>query len=158
MKEEKTIKTVLRNEPHCTLLMFLKWCLLPRSLAQTWAMSISYEMSQQTVTCLCNCNLELFLLSPNFGGFSPESIQWFIEDQSFLRSYNFAPPPVSKLSRLVSLPVFRGLKLLRERGGRGRSQIKRPGESLVIYKSFNTPWFASSLTLQLALHRFRTFC
>ncbi len=136
--KEKTVKTALRTESRCTLLMFLKWCLLPRSLAQTWAMSISYEISQQTGTCLCNCNLELFLLSPNFGGFSPESIQWFVEDQSFLRSYNLAPPLVSKLSLLVSLPVCRGLKLLRN-GGKGEepnhTTKRMPGHLQIIQYS-----------------------
>ncbi len=43
---------------------------------------------------------------------NPEGIEWFIEDQAFLLSYNSAPrppspSPVSKLSLFLSLPVCR---------------------------------------------------
>ncbi len=51
------------------------------------------------------------------------------------------PPlsPVSKLSLFLTLPVYRPSSLLMGEGF-GRSQIIRPRESLVLYKSFNTFW------------------
>jgi hypothetical protein len=76
-----------------------------------------------------------------------EYIEWFIEDQAFLRSYDSIPSPppfspVSKLSLLfLSLPVCRRSSLLTDEGdGEGvgaRSQIIRPRESLGLYKSLN---------------------
>ncbi len=51
-------------------------------------------------------------------------IEWFIENQAFLRTYALAPPrpppppsPLSKLSLFLSLPVCRRSSLLTERGG-----------------------------------------
>ncbi len=72
-----------------------------------------------------------------------ESIEWFIECQAFLRSYD--PPPLrsaSCLSFLVFMCVA-GPDYWGERGGRrGRawSRILRPQESLALFKSFNTLW------------------
>jgi hypothetical protein len=49
------------------------------------------------------------------------------------------PSPISTLSIFLSLPVCRRSRFLtREGRGWGRSQIIRWGESLVLYKSFNT--------------------
>jgi hypothetical protein len=80
-----------------------------------------------------------------------ESIELFIKDQASSSSYDLAPhptstppSPVSKLSLFISLPVCRWSSLLTGKGvGRwwGRSQIIRPRESLVLYKSFCTPWY-----------------
>ncbi len=55
-----------------------------------------------------------------------ESIEWFIEDQAFLRSYDSAPRPPSSVA---------GRAYWREGGeGGARSQIMRPRESLAICK------------------------
>ncbi len=64
--------------------------------------------------------------------FLPDSIQLFIEDQAFLRSYGSTPPtpPVSNLSLFLSLPVHRRL-LGCGGGGWARSRTQRPRESLV---------------------------
>ncbi len=78
-----------------------------------------------------------------------DSIEWFIEDQAFLRSYDSAPFPPSTLpfssARCLSFSVLMriaGRAYWRERGdgGRGwaRSQIIRSRKSLALYKSFNT--------------------
>ncbi len=58
---------------------------------------------------------------------SPESIEWFIEGQAFLRSHDLAPPPVCNLSLFHSLPVCsRSSLLTRERGeGRGTKSCDR---------------------------------
>ncbi len=92
----------------------------------------------------------LYYLHPKGIRVKPESIQWFIEDQAFSRSYDFdlAPSqPSSPLShqQVVSLShssCASPVELTDGRGGRGwwRSQIIRPRESLVLYKSFNTLW------------------
>jgi hypothetical protein len=58
---------------------------------------------------------------------SPESFEWFIGGQAFLRSHDLAPPPVSNLSLFLSLPVCsRSSLLTRERGeGRGTKSCDR---------------------------------
>jgi hypothetical protein len=81
-------------------------------------------------------------------GVGEKSIEWFTEDQAFLRSYDSAPrlppspPPLSviKWPLFLSHPACRGSSLLTGEGGRrrGRSQIRRPRESLALYKSFNS--------------------
>ncbi len=67
-----------------------------------------------------------------------ESIECFIEDPAFLRSYDSAPPsPLPHpplLSLIMSLPDGRGGRRL------ARSQIIRPWESLALYISINTRW------------------
>ncbi len=94
-------------------------------LAVRWAPLMYFSLPMYMCTC------------------AAESIEWFIEDQAFLRSYDSAPrPPPSPLSRqqlvsLFSLPVCPG------RAYR-RSQIIRPQECLVLCKSFNTLWGAVS--------------
>ncbi len=58
----------------------------------------------------------------------------------------FLPSPVSNLSLFLSLAVCRRSTLLKAvTGGEGwaRSQIRRPRECLVLYKSFNTLCFFS---------------
>ncbi len=77
----------------------------------------------------------------------PEGIQCFIEEQSFSPSYDLgAPPPpptspVSKLDGRYTGRTSKGDNLMTGKRGRGwgRSQIVRRQESLVLYKSFNTP-------------------
>ncbi len=56
------------------------------------------------------------------------------------------PPPVSKFSLFPSLPVCPRSSLPQEGGGEavGRSQIIRQRVSLLLYKSFNTPWYVHS--------------
>ncbi len=61
---------------------------------------------------------------------SPESIEWFIEVQAFLRSYDSAtrplsppPTPVSKLSQFLGLSVPRRSSFWRERGGGGGAKL-----------------------------------
>jgi hypothetical protein len=77
----------------------------------------------------------------------PEGIQWFIEEQAYSPSYDLAahpPPPTSPVSKLDGRYTGRLRKednLMTGKRGRGcgRSQIVRRRESLVLYKSFNTP-------------------
>jgi hypothetical protein len=58
----------------------------------------------------------------------------FLAKARFGSSATLLSPPVSKLDR-------QNTGRLRKRdGGRGRSQIIRQRESLVLYKSFNTLW------------------
>jgi hypothetical protein len=83
---------------------------------------------------------------------SPESIEWFIEDQAFLRSYDSAPRPPHYLLSPVSRQQVASLsqsscvspvELTDGKGGeRGWawSWIKLPQESLDLYKSFITLW------------------
>jgi hypothetical protein len=73
-----------------------------------------------------------------------ERMEWFVEDQAFLRFHARPPPPlpVSKLYLFISLSVCRRSSLLTGGGGgwkRGRawSRIIRAQESLGFYKSFN---------------------
>ncbi len=77
----------------------------------------------------------------------PQSIEWFIENQAFLRTYDLAPrpppsppPPVSKLYICLCLFLCLASRTYwRERGkGASESQIIRPRESLALYKLFNT--------------------
>ncbi len=95
---------------------------------------------EQLITVQCRMPMH-----PHFYSYATESIGRFIEDQAFSRSYELAPPPprpplpsASCLSFSVFLCVS-GCAYWRERGrGWGRSQIIRPQESPVFYKSFNT--------------------
>ncbi len=82
------------------------------------------------------------------GGRRTQSIEWFIEDHAFSQTYDLASCPSPHLSS-VSMLDQRYTRRLRKRDnfqswdeGRGkvRSQIVRPQESLILYKSFNTPW------------------
>jgi hypothetical protein len=76
-----------------------------------------------------------------------ESIEWFTEDQAFSRSYDSTPcpmpTPLISLSRQYAWPATHR-KTDNERhfadgkGGRARSRIIKPQESLALYKSFNT--------------------
>ncbi len=65
----------------------------------------------------------------------PESVEWFIEDQAFLRLYESAPHPTPFLCAA-------GRAYWLERGDRGwaRRQITRRREILALHKSFNTLW------------------
>ncbi len=80
------------------------------------------------------CQFMSYSVSP-----PPVSIEWFIEDQAFFRSYCSAPrpppspSPFSKLSLFLSLPVCRRSSLLT-----GWAISIRRRESLALYKSFNT--------------------
>jgi hypothetical protein len=60
------------------------------------------------------------------------AVVWFVSSP---------PPPVSKLSLFLSLPVCLRSSLL-QKGDRGRAKslIKRPRERLALYKPFNTFW------------------
>jgi hypothetical protein len=71
-----------------------------------------------------------------------ESFQWFIEGQAFSSSYNLLPNPHS-CHQVVSLSQFFFLCVIGRscRGERGRGQIIRQRESLVLYKSFNSLWY-----------------
>ncbi len=96
-------------------------------------------------------------LKPHSQTFSNRNISWFTEDQAFFLAFlwfgssptPFFPPPVSKLSLWLGLPVCRRSGLLTEEGGRGwaRSQIIRSRKSLALYKSFNTVLFQPSVPL-----------
>ncbi len=75
-----------------------------------------------------------------------ESIEWFVEDQTFSPLYDLAPPhplspPVIKLSLFLSHLVGRRTEVIDWRGRRGwgRSKIIRLRESLDLYKLFKTP-------------------
>ncbi len=75
---------------------------------------------------------------------SPESVEWFIEDQAFLPSFDLTPLPpypVCNLSLFLTLLGVVARAYWRERGrGWERSQIIRRRESLVLYTSLNTLW------------------
>ncbi len=77
-------------------------------------------------------------------GKGAESIQWFMEDQVFLRSYDLAPRSFSVFLCVAGRAYIDG-------GGRGRgrglsrSQIIRPRESLALYKLL-TLWVGVSTT------------
>jgi hypothetical protein len=71
--------------------------------------------------------------------------EWFIEDQAFLMSYDFAPSPNHPLlsANCLSFSVFLCVAdraFWQERRGRGGepNPTKRRWESLVLYKSLNT--------------------
>jgi hypothetical protein len=66
--------------------------------------------------------------------------------------------PVRKLSFFLSLPVFRRSTLLagEGEGGRARSQIIRPRESLVLFKSVNTLWDSLTTVEKLNLKCFNS--
>ena len=73
------------------------------------------------------CMLSIFIFTSRTrrepeGWSETESIELFIEDQTFQASYDLAP--------IFHLPS----------ACEGRSQIMRRRESLVVYKSFNTLW------------------
>ncbi len=64
-----------------------------------------------------------------------ECVEWFIEDQAL--NHPLPPPPVSKLSLFLSLPICRRSSLLTgEGGGGGGAGVKSYDrwESLVFYK------------------------
>jgi hypothetical protein len=78
-----------------------------------------------------------------------ESMEWFLEDQAFSRSYDLAPPPsppptpsLVSMFLFLSFRVCRRPSLLTGEGWRGwrRSQIIRRRENLVFYKSFKTEY------------------
>ncbi len=74
----------------------------------------------------------------------PESIEWSIENQALLPSYDTAPPPpcpVGKMSLFLSLPMCGRSSLLRG-GVRANHTTAR---MLVLFKSFNTLWFRPSV-------------
>ncbi len=81
-----------------------------------------------------------------------ESIELYIEEQAFLRSFDLADSPLPSASCL-SFSVFRcvaGRAYWREteerERGWERSQIIRRRESLILYKPFNTLWHAGYST------------
>ncbi len=77
-----------------------------------------------------------------------DGIEWFIEDQAFLRPSDSAPcpPPFHPPFPVSPLPLFLSLLCValranwHEKGGMGwaRSQIIQRRENLFLYKSFNT--------------------
>ncbi len=77
----------------------------------------------------------------------PGSIEWFKEDQGFMRSYDSAPrPPLSSpfLSAVVSFSHFLWMSPVeltdgRSEGGWGRSQIIRPRETKLNEYSLLSP-------------------
>jgi hypothetical protein len=104
-------------------------------------------------------------IHPRLPTHHPESIKWFIEDQAFSPSFDFAPPPTPFLplpsvsSTGDTQEDWERETSWRERGAEGvggRSQTMRRRESQVLYKSFNTLWPHLSplylhLTTRLAL-------
>jgi hypothetical protein len=74
-----------------------------------------------------------FIFSP-----SSESIQWFIEDQAFSRSYDLASP-LSPARPTTHRKTEKERQFVGWEGVRGwtRSEIKRRQEGLALYKSFN---------------------
>ncbi len=91
----------------------------------------------------CMTENERFLHGPTFTvkhllhftrHINTERIEWFIEDKAFLRSFDSAPrpPPVSKLSLSLSLPMCRRSSLLTGEwwGGGGGARKKRRQKSL----------------------------
>ncbi len=93
-------------------------------------------------------------------GRKAESMEWPIEGQAFSRSYDSARPPTP--FRLLSQQATYSTRRLRkrdnlltvERGrGRARSRIIRPKESLVLYKSFNTPWVEDTFDFRLEVFK-----
>jgi len=80
-------------------------------------------------------------------GSGPESIEWIIDDQASLRSYDSALPPppppppypVTKLFLFLSLPTSSWSRLLTGEGVHEEPIIRRR-ESLVLNRSFNTLW------------------
>ncbi len=91
----------------------------PLHTAQIWS-----RQTQQCIRVLI-CWMKRMRVG---GGGLAESIEWFIEDQALLRSYDQAPhppphpstSPISKLSLLLSLSVCRRSSLLTKGGGGGR--------------------------------------
>ncbi len=71
----------------------------------------------------------------------PESIEWFIEDQSFLRSDDLVPPPppppflVIKLSFFLSFPVCRRLSFS-DGGGGGGGETQKTWSLKKNYKKY----------------------
>ncbi len=77
----------------------------------------------------------------------PENIEWIMEDQAFLCSYESAPrpppPPSLPSATCFSYSVYLCARSsLLAGGGMGwaRSQTRRPRDSLPLDKSFNTLW------------------
>ncbi len=82
-----------------------------------------------------------------------ESIKWFIEEQAFSPSYDFNPPPLLPLS-----PSKHTRRLSKRWGtGRGRNQIVRRRESLVLYKhSIYSGFYALTaciLCMKICIHK-----
>jgi hypothetical protein len=70
----------------------------------------------------------------------PESIEWFMEDQDFLQSYDLVPPPPRSASCLSFSVCVLSVELPDMRGGGGGSGggAKHTKKSLVPYKSLKT--------------------
>ncbi len=93
--------------------------------------------------------------------FTSESIEWLLEDQNFLRSYDAAPsplpPPLLPSASCVSFSVFvcvAGLAYWLG-GGVRKSQIIPPRESLVLYKSLNTLCFSPMHSHTFSFHQLK---
>jgi hypothetical protein len=78
---------------------------------------------------------------------SPESIEWFIEDQAFFLWLHSAPlprPPISKLSLFLGLPLCRRSSLLTGEGGQEvcveQYQTTARKHGPLYCKSFNPLW------------------
>jgi hypothetical protein len=77
-----------------------------------------------------------------------ESIELYIEDEAFLRSYDLAPPPplsrlpISKMSLFLNLPVRRRSRILTGEGGGAVSGAKSYDleNAWSAIESFNTLW------------------
>ncbi len=82
------------------------------------AIGFLYEYSHVNHYIICQINKKFpekvqILINIKILWLDPESIEWFIEDQAFLRSYDSVPrpppppPPISKLSLFLSPPMCR---------------------------------------------------
>ncbi len=136
----------------------LQNCLYNMSFLETAATNIGCELARKI--CIRVDSNWSMLLKPQLPGrgivwetpwmltnkcHKAERMEWFIEDQAFLRSYDSAPcPPPPPSVNCISLSVFLCVvspAYWREGGGwrRGRawSRIIRTQKSLGFYKAFN---------------------
>ncbi len=82
-----------------------------------------------------------------------ESIEWSKEGQAFSLSYDLAPPPLPPpFARPVIHRKTKKERQLAHERGRGRSQIIREREHLVLYKSFNSLWDDAFTQMYVQLH------
>ncbi len=106
-----------------------------------WTLYNCVTYCTRTKTSKCNIEVQYCSVSlRDIDSGSPESIEWFIEEQTRLSVILLLPNP-SRLSFSVFLCVA-GQAYRRPRGrGWGRSQIIRQRESLVIYIIQYSMWW-----------------